>query len=458
MVITGGQEVPVTDPEKVNQILQTSAQFGKVFHYYTDPNDDSEQPQVIPASGPEGADPNAVPGSEMVVFPATMEQMIRAGVLTVNEVPTDRILRVFTVGGQLLYKDVMPISDYPLIPLFNRHNRNPYPLSDVRFAKPIQEYINKIRSLIMAHAANSTNVKVFVPRGGVDKKELEEKWAQAGAGYFEYDPEIGIPIVAGPVPLPNELYKNEADALRDIERIFGIYQMQQGDTSQAPTTYKGTLALDEYGQRRMRSKKDDVEAFLNQVARVVVQLVQDTYTERKVIRLVQPNNAPKEVILNQPIYDEYTQDVVKKINDVTAGRYDVVVVSGSMMPSNRWAQAEYYMEMHQKGIIDQVEVLKKLEVVDVEGVLNRFSQIAKMQQQIEGLTAELKRVSGDLQTREREAYHANVRTEMEKVKSELRGVAGDAKRAGTLYDARLGDLLRDQREAVVAADESANTD
>ena len=39
----------------------------------------------------------------------------------------------------------------------------------------------------------------------------------------------------------------------------------QGDQGAAPTTYKGTIALDEFGQRRIRSKKDDIEAMLNQL-------------------------------------------------------------------------------------------------------------------------------------------------------------------------------------------------
>ena len=56
----------------------------------------------------------------------------------------------------------------------------------------------------------------------MNKKQLEEEWAKAGTAVIEFDPELGQPIVAGPVPLPNELYKNEADAKQDIERILGI--------------------------------------------------------------------------------------------------------------------------------------------------------------------------------------------------------------------------------------------
>ena len=153
---------------------------------------------------------------------------------------------------------IMDIEDYPIVTIMNRHNRNPYPMSDVRFIKPIQEYINKITSLIIAHASSSTNTKLLIPRGSMNRKQLEEEWSRAGTGVIEFDPELGQPVVAGPVPLPNELYKNREDAKQSIYHILGIHPLQHGDPSSAPSTYKGTVAIDEYSQRRIKSKLDDI--------------------------------------------------------------------------------------------------------------------------------------------------------------------------------------------------------
>lgn len=449
VLLVSGQEQIVTDPAGVQQVEQMYAQFGPIFHMMMNPI--TGQPE--PVQGVAEADPNAIPNSQTVINFATIQDLVERGAVTCNPVTSTRVLRVFSLGGVKLWSGVLPLDEYPIIPLMNRHNRNPYPGSDVRIARPIQQYINKVRSLIMTHAANTTNLKVFIPRGGVDKKQLEAEWAKAGTAMIEYDPEIGVPIIASPNPLPNELYKNEADARGDIDQIFGIYALMQGDAQDAPNTYKGTIALDEYGQRRIKSKKDDVEGFLNQLAKVVVQLVQKTYTEKKVIRLVQPNDTPKELELNVPIYDQYTQEQIGRVNDVTVGKYDCIVVAGSMLPSNRWAQFEYYMTMYERGLIDQVEALKKSELVDVEGVLNRFSQIKAMQQQIAMLEQQLKQATGDLQTREREAFHANQRAEIESFKRKLHGVASDAKAAASLYESRLNDDLK-QRRADEATEDS----
>ena len=173
---------------------------------------------------------------------------------------------VVSCGDALLYKRQLPIEEYPIVPLMNIHHRTPYPDSDVRIFRPLQEYINKIRSLIIAHASTSTNVKLLIPRGSADLKQIEEEWAKAGTSVIEFDAELGAPIVAGPVPLPNELYKNESDAKYDLEYGFGIFELMQGSSQGAPSTYRGTVVVDEFGQRRIKSRRDDIENMLNHVA------------------------------------------------------------------------------------------------------------------------------------------------------------------------------------------------
>lgn len=64
-------------------------------------------------------------------------------------------------------------------------------------------------------------------------------------------------------------------------------------------------------------------------------LIQYVYTDQKVMRLMQPNNKPKEIVVNSPLYDDIG-NVVGKMNDITVGKYDIIVLSGSTLPSNRW--------------------------------------------------------------------------------------------------------------------------
>jgi hypothetical protein len=280
----------------------------------------------------------------------------------------------------------------------------------------------------------------------MDRKQLEEQWSKAGTGVIEYDPELGQPIVAGPIPLPNELYKNREDAKNSIYHILGIHPLSSGDPSAAPQTYKGTVAIDEYAQRRIKSKLDDIDEMLNQIGKVIVQLIQQTYVDEKVIRLMKPDGRTSEALLNRPIYDDFTKEIIGRVNDVTIGKYDLIVVSGSTLPSNRWARFDYYMQLYQAGIIDQVEILEQTEVADTEGVLERTSIMQQQQQMIQQLEEELKKVKGDLQTSERESVHDKKRVEIEKFKSELGRSSDKTAKAVELFEARLNDQLTMERK------------
>jgi len=435
-----GEDSIVWDEESVRELMQTIEEEGTMFHFELPPLQLDQNGQPVPQEpirvpGEEG--PNSIPGSTIVLIPISPEKLETLNKLVCNEVQVPRIKMVVSVGDSLLYERLLPIEDYPIVPIMNVHLRTPFPESDVRIYRPLQEYINKIRSLIIAHASTSTNVKLLIPRGSVDKRQVEEEWGRAGTSVIEFDAELGAPIVAGPVPLPNELYKNEADAKADLEYGFGIYELMQGGGKGAPSTYRGTIVVDEFGQRRIKSRRDDIEDMLNQLALVSIGLIQQLYTEEKVIRLVQPNGEEKEQRFN--FYKEMENGDVVKYHDIGVGKYDIQVVSGSTLPTNRMALLNTYMQMYQMGLIDQTEVLKKSELVDVDGVMARSGQMQQMMQQMQAMQEELKRVRGDLQTAQREEVHAKKRLEVEKFSSKLDKVSNRADMASSLFQARLGD-------------------
>lgn len=435
-----GEQV-LTDPKSVADYIKIHEEMGDKFHLMIDPNTG----QQVPMAGPEHM--GSIPNSTTTIDIITKGHLIEDGRIMKNDIEICQIKQCVSIGDKELFQVVLPIEEYPIVPIMNGWNRNPYPMSDVRLVKGLQEYINKIRSLIIAHASTSTNTKLLIPRGAINKKQLEEDWGKAGTAVIEFDPELGTPIVAGPVPLPNELYKNEADARSDIERILGIYAMMQGDVGASPQTFKGTVALDEYGQRRIKSKRDDIEESINQLAKVVVGLIQYVYKDEKVLRLMQPNNMPKEIVMNSPIYDDLG-NYMGKINDITIGKYDVIVLSGSTLPSNRWARFEYYMQLYQSGLIDQVEVLKQTDVADMEGVLERAGQMEKMQAQVQAQQEEIKKLRGDLQTAQRESLHDRKRVEVKEFEKKLAKAEAKVEMAQKLYTTRLADELKMAKEEV----------
>ena len=169
-------------------------------------------------------------------------------------------------------------------------------------------------------------------------------------------------------------------------------------------------------------------------------IIQQLYKTEKIFRIVNPNNSLSEYVINKKLVDDKTGEI-ELMNDITIGKYDIIVVTGSTMPSNRYAELEFYMDAYQKGIIDRQEVLKKTEVFDMEGVMERTDEIAKLQGQLQQAGEQIKKLKGDLQTRDRESVNLRKKVEVEKFKGELDQVSSKAKAAGTLYEKRLDDNL-----------------
>lgn len=398
-----------------------------------------------------------IPGSTIVIEQITMAEVLQMGALQKDSIFMDRVKRVFTVGGILPFDPVvMEVSHFPITVFMNRHNRTPYPMSDVRFIRPIQAFINKLMSLIMAHTSSSTGNKLLIPHGSMDRAELLKEWEKAGPSVIEYDPELGTPVVSGPTPLTGDVFTVLEGAKKTAFDILGIYPLGQGDATNAPDTFKGTVAIDEYGQRRLKSKKDDIEAALNHMGRVVTELIQKVYTYHKVVRLLRPNNEIRELVINQ-IVDDPTQNTVQKINDITVGQYDLVFVAGSTLPVNRWARLEYYLGLYDRGIIDNIEVLKQTEVVDMAGVLERMDLVRKLQQQLAMMEEKVKELQGDLQTATRESVQDRKRVEVEKFKAQLAEMASEAKKATTLYGERLTDEISMSRREMAMEKKSARS-
>lgn len=359
--------------------------------------------------------------------------------IEIVKIKVTRIKQCIVIGETLLYSRILPIEHYPVVPVCNLHTRTPYPTSDVRMVKGLQEYINKTRSLIIAHATTSTNTKILVPEGSVDMKDFEEKWAQPGVA-IPYDPTDGAPVTVQPSPLPNELYQNETTAKNDIDHQLGLYEMMMGNSQAAPQTYKATISLDEFGQRKIKSKLTDIEQALVRVGQVAIPMMQQLYNTEKTFRLVNPNNSMSEYVINKRLYDDKTEEL-KVFNDITVGSYDVIIVSGSTLPTNRYAELEFYMDAYQKGLVDRQEVLKKTEIFDIEGVMQRTDEIQKLQSTVEQQQEQIKQLKGDLQTRDREAVNLRKKVEVEKFKGDLDKTSNKAKAAGTLFEKRLDDNL-----------------
>ena len=371
---------------------------------------------------------------------------IEKGLIDFVEVQQTRIRQTCSVGQIVLYDLVLDTDIYPIVPVPNIWTNTPYPMSDVRKNKDFQRFLNKTVSLITSHAQASSGLKLLIPQGSVqDIEELERDWANPNAT-LEYDASFGEPHFPAPQPLSSSIMQLPTMIEKYIDLNMGIFEMMQGNAEAAPRTSSATMMMEDFGQRRSKSKLRDVEGSLKRIGKVVYNLSKSHYNFQKTFRISQPNNDINEFTVNKRLYDDKTKELQAIENEISVGQFDIRVIGNSTMPSNKWGEWEIYMQAYQSGLIDKVEALKKTDIFDKEGVLSRTDQIMQLQQALQGAQQQIKKVSGDLQTAHRESIQARKRTEVEKFKAELNKDSSDKKAEDKLAIGRLKDAVKLESE------------
>lgn len=409
-------------------------QYGDTIHYEFDPQ--SPEPKIVPGVGH--------PAVTKQIELTNKGYLIEQGIIKVDQSPIDRIKRVFSIGRQLVYPvDIMQLSLYPIVTTMNHFQRNPFPLGDIRLIRPLQEQLNKISSKITAYISAITNLTAFTPKGSGMKKQLEEQMGKSGMKIFEIDMDLGgQPVFAQYPPMPAGIFEDRQRIIGQIQRIIGAYPMLDGDSSQAPETYKATLVIQEEGQNRSQYKRKRIERGINNLAKVIMEMIPYAYKKEKVIRLLKPNNLVKEVSFN-------VQTADKIINDLSIGKYDCIMVSGSMLPTNRWARSEYYTGLFEKGILQDASViLRESEIEDVEEIIQKQDKLNQAVQYIAQLEEQIKNLSGDAQTRDRENLHLRQKVEVEKTKTGLKAMESELKSKMDLSKMRLSDANKQQNRRI----------
>ena len=371
---------------------------------------------------------------------------IEKGLIDFVEVQQTRIRQTCSVGQIVLFDLVLDTDIYPIVPVPNIWTNTPYPMSDVRKNKDFQRFLNKTVSLITSHAQASSGLKLLIPQGSVqDIEELERDWANPNAT-LEYDASFGEPHFPAPQPLSSSIMQLPGMIEKYIDLNMGIFEMMQGNAEAAPRTSSATMMMEDFGQRRSKSKLRDIEGSLKRIGRVVYNLAKSHYNFQKTFRISQPNNDINEFTVNKRLYDDKTKELQTIENEISVGQFDIRVIGNSTMPSNKWGEWEIYMQAYQSGLIDKVEALKKTDIFDKEGVLSRTDQIMQLQQALQGAQEQIKKVSGDLQTAHRESIQARKRTEVEKFKAELNKDSSNKKAEDKLAIGRLKDAVKLESE------------
>ena len=310
-----------------------------------------------------------------------------------------RIKVTVSVGDKFLYqKPIKNLEHYPLVPFPYTFTGTPMPMSAVAPLIGKQDEINKAHQIMIHNANLSSSLRWKYFEGSIDEDEWEQYSSSAGA-LLKVKQGYEMPQEIMPLQLNNAFYEIVRQGKEEIQYQSGIPGFLQGQMGGSSDTYRGMLANDEYGTRRIKSWMHNIiEPSLERVGEIHKVLAQATYKAHKVFRIVQPNagggqDDVKTAEINIPKYNNFG-NVIGKYNDYASARFDVKIVAGSTLPINRWALVDEFFKWFQAGAIDDIAFIEQADIPNKERLIDRMSRLAQAMKQIQGLERDNEDLNG----------------------------------------------------------------
>tara|TARA_R110002020_G_scaffold63215_3_gene169009 strand:+ start:3557 stop:5587 length:2031 start_codon:yes stop_codon:yes gene_type:complete len=375
-----------------------------------------------------------------------------------------RVRESFVIGDAMIYDIVLPLEDYPIVPACNEHNGNPYPAGDVRHAKTPQRMLNRTEALLISHATSTASFKLIYEDGAIDPEELE-KWFVPNA-IIRANPSAlreGKIKELSPPAISSQLYLEKQRYETDIETVFGAYKFQQGNPAGAVGTFGEAKILDESSSRKQNWKILPAYDMLTHIGRLVSKYIPYVYDKERILRVINPLGVEKELKINVPVINDYSM-AIERMYDVTTAEVDIRVVVGSTRSKSPTADLAKDIQLLQVGIYDKAQVIMGLQGdVDKAALISRLSEIEQLKAQNQQLSQQLKGISGDLQTRERELFHSKMRAEVseatkpvQQAVSNLRATAKNEERKQKEMTDKTAIDLADLRSTVNSEETASN--
>ena len=338
----------------------------------------------------------------------------------------NRIVQTCSAGDDVfLYEYILPLNEYPIIPIPYMYTGTPFPMSAVTPLIGKQQEINKAHQIMLHNANLASNLRWMYEEGAVPEEEWE-KYSSSPGALLKYRQGFATPTPILPAPINNAFYTVVQQGKSDIEYISGVPSAMMGFAQDQAETYRGLLANDEFGTRRLKAWMGSVvEPALEHIGKVFQKVSQKHYSVEKVFRIVQPEagqspqEQEKEVRINIQIYNDYGE-AIGKFKDYASARFDVRVVAGATMPVNRWALMEEYFKWFQAGLIDDIAMIAETDIRNKKQVIERKSLYAQLQGQVSSMEDAMKDREGTIETLERQLVQAGIKMKVGNASNEIR--------------------------------------
>ncbi len=347
-------------------------------------------------------------------------------------------------SGVVLADQIMPISRYPIVPLHNpsTHVGNPFPASEVRDIKGVQEFINKMMSLTTKAAtgvASGGQWLVHLESGATD--EIEEKGNLPNAQINWSGPPELAPTKIPAIPLPEGHFAMIAKAEQIMDSVSGMNAALQGQSDGRESARVRAIRNEEAG-RRPDLKVRGLESAISALGRVMLEMSQHVYTDRKVFSISDAAGELRQVVIDsgQNLVD---MDGQRLLGNINTGQYHVQVVPDSTKKPQRERIFGEAMELASIGFIDNQAFSQLVDNPILAEAADRMSQAKQAQQTIAQLQKHVSDMERRLEIERNETRRAKERAEVAQFDSALDKQINSIVRS---FDKKVGTMETQLRE------------
>jgi len=351
------------------------------------------------------------------------------GQLTVLSKQVKRIRWTVTADNVALHDDWSPYKHLTPVPYFP-HFHHGRTVGLVENLLGSQELLNKTSSQELHIINTSANSGWLVKTGNLVNMEIEDlasTGAQTGL-VLEVKEIDGIDKIK-PNATPQGMDRISYKAEEHMKSISGVSDSMQG-FDREDVAAKAISAKRQSGQTNLVRVLDNLERSDYFLARAVLDLVQEYYTEERIIHITGNDlvNSAETTTVNQ--YDESADAIV---NDLTLGEYGIIITAAPDRATLEDSQFEQARGLKELGIaipddvlIENSRLMRRGEIVkQMQAEAQSPEAQQKKQLEMRAMEANVSKLEGEAKEKHTKAGLDEARTQKESVEAQNLAQGGD---------------------------------
>lgn len=287
----------------------------------------------------------------------------------------------YVANGKFLLEEPLRPNRYPFAVLYDfRQRQDFWGMSTCEFILDNQKIINKVESIIaMIGTLLQNPQKILDKQAGIDPKAMAQYGNAPNMVWESNIPPAQAVHVVQPQTIPPQLFNLLEAAKQNVREITGLTESYMGQNVGSLQTSSGVQALIDRSTMRDRDQMYDVELYVEELTKLLIDFMSSYYEEERLIRVLDEKGNVKDFI---PFVGTDFADLA----------YDVAIDVSAKAPITRMReQAEAKELLNTQGqyfqdapvaVIKPQEAIRMMNLVHGEEIIERMN-LEEMQNKTE---------------------------------------------------------------------------